>query len=106
MLISICFTFGVVFRAVGGVVLVQDGVVVLYRVLLAAVEAVVLAEELVVSQGELLTGDQLLFAGRTSEALEVEDLVLGAHHVVGLSERAETLVALGAEQPGETHERR
>ena len=42
---------------------------------------------------ELLPRNELLVAIRASEAGEVENLVFGSHHVIGLSE---ILVALGA----------
>ena len=94
----------------------QDGVVVLERALLLQVavdaaaaggrddggrrlEAVVLAEELVVAQRVLVAGHQLLLASRALEALEVEDLVLRPHHIVALAKGPQTLVALGTKQP-------
>ena len=98
----------------------QDGVVVLERALLLQVavdaaaatvaggrddggrgrlEAVVLAEELVVAQRVLVAGHQLLLARRALEALEVEDLVLRPHHIVALAKGPQTLVALGTKQP-------
>ena len=117
--LSVRPTFGIVLGAVGGVVVLQDGVVVLQRALLLQVavdaaaataaggrddggrfEAVVLAEELVVAQRVLVAGHQLLLARRALEALEVEDLVLGPHHIVALAKGPQTLVALGTKQPG------
>ena len=113
-------TFGIVLGAVGGVVVLQDGVVVLEGALLLQVavdaagsaaargrddggrgrlEAVVLAEELVVAQRVLVAGHQLLLARRALEALEVEDLVLRPHHIVALAKGPQTLVALGTKQP-------
>ena len=96
----------------------QDGVVVLEGALLLQVavdaaaaaggrddggrgrlEAVVLAEELVVAQRVLVAGHQLLLARRALEALEVEDLVLRPHHIVALAKGPQTLVALGTKQP-------
>ena len=62
-------------------------------------EAVVLAEELVVAQRVLVAGHQLLLARRALEALEVEDLVLRPHHIVALAKGPQTLVALGTKQP-------
>ena len=60
-----------------------------------ALEAVVLAEELVVPQRVLVARHQLLLARRALEALEVENLVLRPHHIVVLAEGSQTLVALG-----------
>ena len=109
-------TFRIVLRTVGGVVMLQNRVIVLQRVLLlevavdpggydgggaadaadpAALEAVVLAEELVVPQRVLVARHQLLLARRALEALEVENLVLRPHHIVVLAEGSQTLVALG-----------
>ena len=92
--------------------MLQNRVVVLQRVLLlqvpvdswrhdggadaaAALEAVVLAEELVLPQRVLVARHQLLLARRALEALEVENLVLRPHHIVVLAEGSQTLVALG-----------
>ena len=61
----------------------------------AALETVVLAEELVVPQRVLVARHQLLLASRALEALEVENLVLRPHHIVVLAEGSQTLVALG-----------
>ncbi len=78
--------------------MVQDGVVVLDGLLLG-VEAVLPAEDLVVPQRELVAGHEAPLAGGAAEAVRVEDLVLGPHHVVRLAEGAQALVTLVAEQP-------
>ncbi len=64
-------------------------------------EVVVPAEELALPQCEFLSRHELLVASHAAEAVEVEYLALGAHHVVGLPERSETLVTFCAEEPVE-----
>lgn len=58
---------------------------------------VLLAEEAVIPQSELVPGDQLAFTGCASEAVDVVDLGLGAHHEVVLAKTLRALVALGPE---------
>jgi len=58
---------------------------------------VLLAEEAVVAQCKLVAGDQLAFTGGASEAVDVVDLGLGAHHEVVLAKTLRALVALGPE---------
>jgi shikimate 5-dehydrogenase len=65
----------------------------------ATVEAVVLAKEVVVPQRVLVAGDELLLAGGAAKAIEMKDLVLGAHHIVVLAKTPKAFVALGAKQP-------
>lgn len=47
---------------------------------------VVLAEETVVTQGELVTRHQLTVTGRAAEALDVVDLRFGSHHKIRAAE--------------------
>ena len=51
-----------------------------------------------VFQGETIARYQLSLAGHTSETLEVENSVLGAHHIVAFAEGAATLITFGPEQ--------
>ena len=63
---------------------------------------VVLAKQLVVPESKLVPGHELLLARDTAEAVKVEDLALGTHHIVVLPKGLVALVALGAIQPGKT----
>ena len=62
--------------------------------------AVLSAEQLlVVPEFKLVARHELLLAGRTPEAIQVEDLWPGPHHVVVAAERGAAAGATGAEQP-------
>lgn len=58
------------------------------------------AEELVVPQRELVAGQELPAAHRAAEALQVVDVVPGAHHQVAAAEAGRALGALDTEEPG------
>lgn len=64
---------------------------------------IVTTEQSVVSQRELVTGRQWSHARRTSETLDVVDLALRSHHVIGFAERLTALVALCTEQTVKQH---
>ena len=59
---------------------------------------VLVAVETLLLQREELAGGQGLPARHALEAVQVEDLLLGAHHIVLLAEGEVALVALGTEQ--------
>ena len=59
---------------------------------------VLVAVETLLLQGEELAGGQGLPARHALEAVQVEDLLLGAHHIVLLAEGEVALVALGTKQ--------
>ena len=62
----------------------------------------VLAEEPLVSEGELVSWHEFLVAGHAPETVQVVDLVLGAHHkVVGAETPAATLT-FSTKQPVKT----
>ena len=66
--------------------------------LVLLVEAAVLAEQLIVLERILVTGDEVFVAVGAPEAVHVEDLVLGPHDIVVLAEAADALVTLGPKQ--------
>lgn len=57
------------------------------------------AEQVALPQAELVPGQQLAAAGGAAEALEVVDVVAGAHHQVAAAEGRPALRALDAEEP-------
>lgn len=57
------------------------------------------AEQVALPQAELVAGQELAAAGGAAEALQVVDVVAGAHHQVAAAERRPALGALDAEEP-------
>lgn len=57
------------------------------------------AEQVALPQAELIPGQQLAAAGGAAEALQVVDVVAGAHHQVAAAEGRPALRALDAEEP-------
>jgi hypothetical protein len=60
---------------------------------------VLLAEQSIFPERELVSRNQMPFAGATPKALDVVDLRFGSHHEIGFAETQSALVALGPEQP-------
>ena len=61
------------------------------------IQGIVSAEKFVVFEREFVALDELLFASRASETLQMVQLVLGPHHQIGLAEELEAFVALRTE---------
>lgn len=59
----------------------------------------VLAEEPLVSEGELVSWHEFLVAGHAPETVQVVDLVLGAHHKVVGAETPATTLTFSTKQP-------
>lgn len=60
------------------------------------------AEQVALPQAELVAGQELAAAGGAAEALQVVDVVSGAHHQVAAAEGRPALGALDAEEPAGT----
>lgn len=64
------------------------------------------AEQVALPQAELVAGQELAAAGGAAEALQVVDVVPGAHHQVAAAEGRPALGALDAKKPAGTRTRR
>ena len=100
LLVSFVLTFfGLVVAVLAVVaVVVEDALVVVVlplprdASLLVAGLVVLVAVKPVVLQGVAVAGDELALTGNALEAIEVENPVPGAHHVIAFSKRVSTLI--------------